>query len=131
VGASLRTPSAFDAGRQRYAKEMEWAPIYGCYAAALASRRSAPLKADLLGRGYHQGMSWPDRIVIDPEILAGKPVVRGTRLAAEFILDLLAAGEPEADVLANYPGLTHDDILACLAYASHLAHEYKAYPLPV
>lgn len=48
-------------------------------------------------------MSWPDRIVIDPEILAGKPVVRGTRLAVEFILDLLAAGQSEADVLANYP----------------------------
>jgi uncharacterized protein (DUF433 family) len=63
--------------------------------------------------------------------LAGKPVVRGTRLAVEFVLDLLAAGEQEADILANYPGLTHDDILACLAYASHLAHEYKAYPLPV
>ncbi len=76
-------------------------------------------------------MSWPDRIVIDPGVLAGKPVVRGTRLAAEFILDLLAAGQSETDVLSNYPGLTHDDILACLSYASHLAHEYKAYPLPV
>ena len=41
-------------------------------------------------------MSWPDRIVIDPEILAGKPVIRGTRLAVEFILDLLAVGESEA-----------------------------------
>ncbi len=72
---------------------------------------------------YYQGMSWLDRIVIDPGILAGKPVIRGTRLAVEFILDLLAAGQPEADILANYPGLTHDDILACLAY--------KAYPLPI
>ena len=76
-------------------------------------------------------MSWPDSIVIDPEILAGKPVIRGTRLAVEFILDLLAAGEPEAGILSDYPGLTHDDILACLAYASHLTREYKAYPLPV
>lgn len=67
--------------------------------------------------GYYPGMSWPDRIVIDPEILAGKPVIRGTRLAVEFILDLLAAGEQEADILVNYPGLTHDDILACLACA--------------
>jgi uncharacterized protein (DUF433 family) len=75
-------------------------------------------------------MSWPERVVIDPEILAGKPIVRGTRLAVEFILDLLAAGQSEADVLANYPSLTHEDILACLAYASHLAHEYKAYPSP-
>jgi uncharacterized protein (DUF433 family) len=81
--------------------------------------------------GYYQGMSWPDRIVIDPEILAGKPVIRGTRLAVEFILALLAAGQSEADILANYPGLSREDILACLAYASYLAHEYKAYPLPV
>ena len=58
-------------------------------------------------------------------------MIRGTRLAVEFILELLAAGEPEGDILSHYPGLTHDDILACLAYASHLAHEYKAYPLPV
>ena len=76
-------------------------------------------------------MAWPDRIVIDSKILAGKPVIRGTRLAVEFILDLMAAGQSEADVLANYPGLTRDDILACLAYASHLAHEHRAYPLPV
>ena len=76
-------------------------------------------------------MDWPDRIVIDPTVLAGKPVIRGTRLAVEFILDLFAAGQPEGEILANYPGLTHDDILACLAYASLLAHEYKAYPLPV
>jgi uncharacterized protein (DUF433 family) len=81
--------------------------------------------------GYDQGMSWPERVVIDSEILAGKPVVRGTRLAVEFLLELLAAGQSEADILANYPGLTRDDILACLAYASYLAHEYKAYPVPV
>jgi uncharacterized protein (DUF433 family) len=71
-------------------------------------------------------MSWTDHIVVDPEIVAGKPVVRGTRLALEFILELLAAGQSEADITANYPGLTCDDIRACLAYASYLAHEYKA-----
>ena len=76
-------------------------------------------------------MSWPERIVIEPEILAGKPVIRGTRLAVELILELLAAGQSEAAILANYPGLTRDDILACLAYASYLAHEYKGYPVPV
>ena len=75
-------------------------------------------------------MPWPDRIVIDPEILAGKPVIRGTRLAVEFILELLAAGQSENDLLSNYPGLAREDILACLAYASYLAHEYKAYPIP-
>ena len=71
-----------------------------------------------------------ERIVVDPKILAGKPVIRGTRLAVEFILELLAAGQSENDVLTNYPGLTREDILACLAYASYLAHEYKAFPIP-
>ena len=69
-------------------------------------------------------------IVVDPEILAGKPVIRGTRLAAEFILELLAAGQSEQDILTDYPGLTPEDILACLSYANYLAHEYKAYPIP-
>jgi len=70
------------------------------------------------------------RIVVDPEILAGKPVIRGTRLAVEFILQLLASGQSEHEVLINYPGLTRDDILACLSFASYLAHEYKAFPIP-
>jgi uncharacterized protein (DUF433 family) len=71
-----------------------------------------------------------ERIVVDPKILAGKPVIRGTRLAVEFILELLAAGQSESDILANYAGLTREDILACLSYASYLAHEYKAFPIP-
>ena len=75
-------------------------------------------------------MPLSERIVVDTEILAGKPVIRGTRLAVEFILDLLAAGQSEHEILAQYPGLTRDDILACLSYASYLAHEYKAYPIP-
>jgi uncharacterized protein (DUF433 family) len=79
---------------------------------------------------YHQGMSWPNRIAFDPEILAGKPVIRGTRLAVELILELLAAGESENDILASYPGLTRDDIRACLEYATYLAREYRGYPLP-
>ena len=75
-------------------------------------------------------MPLSERIVVDPEILAGKPVIRGTRLAVEFILELLAAGQSEEDLLKDYPGLTREDILACLSYASYLAHEYKAYPIP-
>jgi uncharacterized protein (DUF433 family) len=71
-----------------------------------------------------------ERIVVDPEILAGKPVLRGTRIAVELILELLAAGQSENEVLTNYPGLTRADILACLSYASYLAHEYKAFPIP-
>jgi uncharacterized protein (DUF433 family) len=75
-------------------------------------------------------MPWPERIIVDPEILAGKPVIRGTRLAVEFILELLAAGQSESEILTNYPWLAREDILACLSYASYLAHEYKAYPIP-
>ena len=75
-------------------------------------------------------MPLSERIVVDPEILAGKPVIRGTRLAVEFILELLAAGQSEIEILTSYPGVTREDILACLSYASYLAHEYKAYPIP-
>ena len=63
-------------------------------------------------------MNWRDRIVIDPEILVGKPVVRGTRLAVDFVISLLAQGWSEAEILRNYPGLTREDIQACLSYAS-------------
>jgi uncharacterized protein (DUF433 family) len=67
---------------------------------------------------YEQTMSWQDRIVIDPEILVGKPVVKGTRLAVDFVIDLLAQGWTEKEILHNYPGLTQEDIRACLVYAS-------------
>ena len=76
-------------------------------------------------------MDWQDRIVIDPEILVGKPVIRGTRLAVEFIIDLLAQGWTEANILRNYPGLTREDIQACLAYASTVLKAEKVYPLAV
>jgi len=46
----------------------------------------------------------PVRIALDPEVLAGKPVVRGTRLSVEFVIGLMADGWSEADILANYPG---------------------------
>jgi uncharacterized protein (DUF433 family) len=57
------------------------------------------------------------RIALDPDVLPGKPVIRGTRLSVEFVIGLMADGWGEDDVLANYPGLVHDDIIACLAYA--------------
>lgn len=75
-------------------------------------------------------MEFSERIAVDSSVLAGKPVIRGTRIAVEFILALLAAGQTESDILANYPGLTREDILACLGFASYLAHEYKAFPIP-
>ncbi|MBL7063331.1 MAG: DUF433 domain-containing protein [Anaerolineae bacterium] len=72
-------------------------------------------------------MNRQDRIVIDPGILVGKPVVKGTRLAVEFIIDLLAQGWAEAEILRNYPGLTQEDIQACLAYAGMVLKVEKVY----
>ena len=55
-----------------------------------------------------------DRIVVDPAVLCGKPIVRGTRLAVEFIVGLLAQGWSVEQVLDNYPGLTREDVQAWL-----------------
>jgi uncharacterized protein (DUF433 family) len=68
------------------------------------------------------------RIALDPEVLAGKPVIRGTRLAVEFMIGLMAEGWSEADILTNYPGVTHDDIIACLAYARDILSSEKVFP---
>jgi uncharacterized protein (DUF433 family) len=76
-------------------------------------------------------MGWQERITLDPQILTGKPIVKGTRLAVEFILELLAEGWSESDVLRNYPGLTREDIQACLAYATAVLRTEKVYPLNV
>jgi uncharacterized protein (DUF433 family) len=68
------------------------------------------------------------RIALDPAVLAGKPVIRGTRLSVEFVIGLLADGWTETEVLANYPGLTRKDILACLAYARDALGSEKVFP---
>ena len=65
-------------------------------------------------------MNWQDRIGFDPGILGGKPVVKGTRLAVEKIVELMATGWSEQQIIENYPGLTHDDISACLFYATEI-----------
>ena len=70
----------------------------------------------------------PPRITLDPKVLAGKPVVRGTRLSVEFVIGLMAEGWSEADILANYPGITHEDIIACLAYARDTLSSEKVFP---
>lgn len=74
-------------------------------------------------------MPLQSRIVLDAAILSGKPIVRGTRLAVDFVIGLLAQGWTEADILKNYPSLTRDDILACLQYAGETIRSEKTYPL--
>lgn len=73
-------------------------------------------------------MTGTERIILDPAILAGRPVIRGTRLSVEFIIGLLAEGWSEEDIIRNYPGITHDDIRACLAYARDILKSEKVYP---
>ncbi|MBS1834541.1 MAG: DUF433 domain-containing protein [Acidobacteria bacterium] len=73
-------------------------------------------------------MQGEERITSDPEILSGKPIIRGTRLAVEFILEQLAAGATDAELIEDYPHLTREDILACLAYAAWIVKEFRPVP---
>jgi uncharacterized protein (DUF433 family) len=74
-------------------------------------------------------MTWQDRINLDPKVLVGKPVIKGTRVAVELVVDLLAKGWTQEQILDSYPNLTAEDIRACLAYASEVLHAERVYPL--
>ena len=74
-------------------------------------------------------MNWRERITVDRKVLVGKPVIKGTRLAVEFIVDLLAAGWTQQQILDNYPHIRQEDIRACLAYAAELLHTEHVVPL--
>jgi uncharacterized protein (DUF433 family) len=68
------------------------------------------------------------RITLDPNVLVGKPVIRGTRLSVEFVIGLMADGWSEAEILANYPGITHKDVMACFAYARDALGSERVFP---
>ncbi|MBL8817296.1 MAG: DUF433 domain-containing protein [Planctomyces sp.] len=89
------------------------------------------LNYGMVGQSFfgEESMDLRDRVVLNPDVLTGKPVIRGTRLAVEFIVDLLGQGWSETQVLENYPGITHEDILACLQYASHQLKSERVYPV--
>ncbi len=70
-----------------------------------------------------------DRITLDPEVLAGKPIIRGMRISVEQILKALGNNVPIDDLLADYPDLERADILACLQYASRLVADERIYPV--
>jgi uncharacterized protein (DUF433 family) len=72
---------------------------------------------------------WKEYIHSDPEILAGKPVVKGTRLSVEFILGLFAKGWPEQQILDNYPTLTKDSLRAVLSFAADCMREESLYAI--
>ncbi len=62
-----------------------------------------------------------DRIVVDPDVVHGKPRIRGTRVTVQVILELLAAGETFEELLVEYDELSHEDLLATLEYAASVA----------
>ena len=70
-------------------------------------------------------MDWRERIVTNPDILVGKPSIRGTRLSVELILGWLAQGWTIEVLLENYPALTRDDVLAALAFAADMMREER------
>ncbi len=74
-------------------------------------------------------VDWHEHIDVDPAVLVGKPVIRGSRLAVEFIIGLLASGWSFDQILAEYPGVTAEDIRACLAYAREVLQQERAFPL--
>jgi uncharacterized protein (DUF433 family) len=67
--------------------------------------------------------------VVDPKVLVGKPVIKGTRISVEFILDLLANGWAIEQILDEYPQLEREDIIAVLKYAAEMVKEERVYPL--
>jgi len=70
-----------------------------------------------------------ERISINPRVMVGKPVIRGTRLTVEYILGLLAHGIAMEEILEEYPGLVRDDIYACLLFASKTLQDASFIPI--
>ena len=72
-----------------------------------------------------------ERICIDPKVMVGKPVIRGTRIPVELVVRMLAQGMSEAEILREYPRLEPDDIRAALAYAAETLSNENVFPLTV
>ena len=70
-----------------------------------------------------------ERIALDPKVVEGKPVIKGTRITVQYVLGLLAKGSTIEGILDEYEGLTKDDILACLLYASETLENTSFMPL--
>jgi uncharacterized protein (DUF433 family) len=75
-------------------------------------------------------MDWHQRIVIDPDVLVGKPVIKGTRISVELVIDLMARGYSKEQIIDQYDHITAEDIQACLAYASETLRSERVYAMP-
>jgi uncharacterized protein (DUF433 family) len=73
-------------------------------------------------------MAWQERISIEPRIMVGKPIIKGTRIAVELVIELLSKGWTQEQILDSYPNITVEDIRACLAYASEVLHAERVFP---
>ena len=69
------------------------------------------------------------RIAVDPQVMVGKPVIRGTRLTVQLVLGLLASGQTIEEVLSEYEGLAREDVLACLLFATEALDSSTLVPL--
>jgi len=74
-------------------------------------------------------MSVMDRIVINKKILAGKPIIKGTRISVEFIMELVSSGMNVDDILNEYSHLKKEDVLAALEYATRIIRHEEVYPI--
>lgn len=72
-------------------------------------------------------MNWQDHIVADPKVLTGKPVIRGTRITVELVIELLERGYTFEQILEQYPHLRQKDLQACLAYAKELLQDERVF----
>ena len=70
-------------------------------------------------------MDYRERIVIDPEVRSGKPTIKGTRITVQDVLEYMAAGDSEDDILREFSELTAEDVRACLAFADELPQDAK------
>lgn len=83
----------------------------------------------MAGTAMGRAMSWHEHIRSNPEILAGKPAVRGTRLSVEFLLGLMAEGWAEREILESYPQLSPEDMRALFAFAAECVQDERAYAI--
>ena len=81
-----------------------------------------------LNSGDYLMVDWRERIEINPDVMTGKPVIKGTRLTVDHVIELLAEGWTVDQIIAEYPGVSPVDIAGCLAYASAVIKEEKVYP---
>lgn len=98
--------------------------------AASTRAAEASLPYSLATAAEHEPNPLLARITVDPGIAFGKPVIRGTRIPVELILNFMAGGWSTSDFLDGYPGITEADLHACIAYAAEIVATERIYPIP-